>query len=209
MKRILFIAVFASGGVLVGTSRAPGQITIRTPFVRVQIGPGVSVQAPGVNLYVPPRAPAVVVQPPGAPPAGANLAPLEVLPPPGKLAPAAKGEVPGAVPPAPLQPPAGKLAPAVKGEAPGAVPPAPLQPPQLPTLEQFASSFKPKAGSYEVDLINPVSKQPTKVRFTLPEGTPTKVQVRPHEIEFRYGIMQFVRIEFDKDGAQVVTRTAR
>jgi hypothetical protein len=182
MKRILLIGTFALGGVFLGTSRAPAQIYIRAPFVRVQIGPGVSVQAPGVNLFIPP-APVVVASPPvtftPAAPGAKPAPPLELLPPPTKLAPAAPAA------------------------------PAPVQAPQLPTLAQFASTFNPKAGSYEVDLINPVTQEPAKVRFTLPEGLPTKVNVRANDIEFRYGALQFVRIEFDKDGAQVITRTAR
>jgi hypothetical protein len=32
------------------------------------------------------------------------------------------------------------------------------------------------------------------------------VNVRRDEIEFRYGVLRFVRIEFDKDGAQVISR---
>jgi hypothetical protein len=82
----------------------------------------------------------------------------------------------------------------------------PAQPLQPMTLDQFAKTFQAKGGSYDVDLINPVTNQPTKVRFTLPEGAPRNVHVRPNEIEFRYGVLRFVRIEFDKDGAQVVSR---
>jgi hypothetical protein len=44
------------------------------------------------------------------------------------------------------------------------------------------------------------------VRFSLPEGTPRRVVVRENEIEFRYGLRQFVRIQFDEDGALVTSR---
>jgi hypothetical protein len=109
------------------------------------------------------------------------------------------GEPPPMVPP----PPTVEVAP-----KPGPVndTPIPLQPAKAPTLEQFAKTFQARPGSYEVDVINPVTNQPTRVRFTLPDGTPKSVNVRPNEIVFRYGPLRFVRIEFDKDGAQVVSR---
>jgi hypothetical protein len=88
-------------------------------------------------------------------------------------------------------------------------PPVPSQAAAIMTLQQFAASFKPRGGSFDVDLINPVTKQPTKVHFTLPEGTPKRVIVNAQEVEFRYGLLHFVRIEFDRDGAQVVTRAVR
>jgi hypothetical protein len=74
------------------------------------------------------------------------------------------------------------------------------------TIEQFAKSFQPKEGNYEVTLVNPVTNQPTTVRFTLPEGAPRRVNVSRNEIEFSYGLRRFVRIQFDRDGAEVVTR---
>jgi len=73
------------------------------------------------------------------------------------------------------------------------------------TLEQFAGSFEPKPGNYEVTLRNPITGVPTLVRFTLPEGTP-RVLLRPREIEFDYGVGRFVRIHFDRGGATVSTR---
>jgi hypothetical protein len=44
------------------------------------------------------------------------------------------------------------------------------------------------------------------VRFTLPEGTPTRVQLLPDGVEFTYGPRRFVRIQFDDDGAFVTSR---
>ena len=38
------------------------------------------------------------------------------------------------------------------------------------------------------------------------DGTPRRVMVRRNEIEFDYGLRRFVRIEFDQDGAQVISR---
>jgi hypothetical protein len=178
MKGIILASSLAAA-CLIGASEAQAQVFIRAPFVRVQVGPGVWVRAPFVNLFVPPAAPVY-----GYPPA--YVAPsspaVEVAP------------QPGVVPNAPAT------------QDPKLVIPAPAQPPQPMSLDQFAKTFQAKGGSYEVDLINPVTNQPTKVRFTLPDGTPRNVHVRPNEIEFRYGVLRFVRIEFDKDGAQVVSR---
>jgi hypothetical protein len=85
-------------------------------------------------------------------------------------------------------------------------PPQPSKAVKVPTLEQFASTFQPKPGNYEVTILNPVTKQPETVRFSLPEGSPRRVQVRRTEIEFDYGIRRFVRIEFDKEGVMVTSR---
>jgi hypothetical protein len=74
------------------------------------------------------------------------------------------------------------------------------------TLQAFAKSFQAREGSYQVKIINPVTKSPTTVRFSLPEGTPRRVTVRETEIEFFYGLRRFVRIQFDEDGALVTSR---
>ena len=50
------------------------------------------------------------------------------------------------------------------------------------------------------------TNQPTTVRFCLPEGTPRRVIVKRDSIEFVYGLRQWVRIEFDRDGATVTSR---
>ena len=185
MKRSLAIIAFALGCWMAAESSAQAQVFVRAPFVRVQVGPGVGIRAPFVNLWLPSN-PDPYYYPPGyvppAPPAGAvppaGLGP-EVAPPPALVAPKAGSDAP---------------------------PPAAGQQVQALTLDQFAKTFQAKAGSYEVDLVNPVTNQPTRVRFALPEGTPKNVHVRPREIEFRYGVLRFVRIEFDRDGAQVVSR---
>jgi hypothetical protein len=73
-------------------------------------------------------------------------------------------------------------------------------------METFAKQFQPRAGSYEVSMINPATGQPATVRFTLPEGMPKRVIVGRFHVEFFYGLRHFVRIEFDRDGAQVISR---
>jgi hypothetical protein len=160
------------------------QVYVRAPFVRVGVGNGVFVQAPYVNLYVPPTGP--VVYPYGPP--------IILAPPPGN----GPFLPPQPQPIQPIQP----VPPAKDDNA----PPLPVQPIQAPTLEGFAKSFQAKAGSYDVTMINPVTGQPTVVRFTLPEGSPKRVIVRRYEIEFFYGLRHFVRIEFDRDGATVISR---
>jgi hypothetical protein len=67
------------------------------------------------------------------------------------------------------------------------------------TVDEFARTFKPAPGSYEVPLIHPVTKAAVNVRFTLPEGTPKKVRVRRRELFFNYG-RHWVRIRFVAGG---------
>lgn len=179
MKRMLFAFALALGYCSIAASAADAQVFVRAPFVRVQVGPGVWVRAPFVNLYVPPAGVTY-----GAPAGYAVPPAAEVLPFPAKDNAPAVNDPKVGPPPAPL----------------------PAQAEPVMSLAQFAKSFQAKAGSYEIDLINPVTNQPTRVRFTLPDGTPKRVEVRNNEIEFRYGPLRFVRIEFDKDGAQVVAR---
>jgi hypothetical protein len=108
------------------------------------------------------------------------------------------------VPPPP--PPPGKVAPPVD------VPGAELSPTPRPTqaspmtLDQFSKSFQARPGNHQVTIINPVTKTPTNVSFTLPEGTPRRVVVRRDQIVFNYGRLHFVRIDFDADGAMVTSR---
>jgi hypothetical protein len=85
-------------------------------------------------------------------------------------------------------------------------PKAPPPPAQGQTLDAFARSFQPKAGSFETTIINPVTNQPTAVKFSLPEGSPRRVVVTRDSVEFIYRIGQWVRIDFDRDGARVTSR---
>jgi hypothetical protein len=206
MKRILLALV----GLLAVNATASAQVFVRAPFVRVQTGPGVWVKAPFVDVFVPAAGPVIappplyVVPPPSiyVPPPPTNPPRIEVLPVP-QLAPA-----PLPVP-APGPQPAPTPVPVPVLNTPIDVAPPPVQAANIMTLNQFAASFKPRAGSFEVDLINPITKQPTKVRFTLPDGAPKRVIVDADEVEFRYGLFQFVRIGFTRDGAQVTTRLGR
>ncbi len=195
MKRTLFCTAMLMGWLGIA-SACEAQVFIRAPFVRVAVGDGVSVRAPFVNLWVPPDGPyygpnvygprIIYMQPPGVavqpqPNQPFPPQPLPVLPQPQVV---------------PVQP-----KPEIKDDA-----PVPIQPVQAPTLEAFSKSFTPKAGNYEVTILNPVSKQPTTVRFILPEGMPRRTHVTRDSIEFVYGLRQWVRIEFDRDGVQVTAR---
>ncbi len=199
MKRALVLSAAVLVGWLGWVSVSDAQVFIRVPFVRIAVGDGVAVRAPFVNVYVPPSGPVyygepiygprVIVSPPP---------PIFIRPMP------AAPEV--FVPPTPL--PANApipVIPAPQIQDPSA-PPQPLQPVQVMTHEAFARSFQPRAGSYDVMMINPISKRPTQVRFTLPEGTPRRVIVDRDEIEFFYGLRNFVRITFDREGAVVTSR---
>jgi hypothetical protein len=190
MKHTLWILACSVATVLAGSHAVQAQVYVRVPFVRVEVGGGgVAVRAPFVNLFVPP---------------GPTYYPGPVLVPgpmqlPGEFFPAPQ---PRLVPmPEPIP------APQPKFQVPDDGPPPPVQQgPMAMTAEAFVKSFQPKAGSYEVTILNPITKQPTPVRFTLPEGTPKRVNVNRREIEFFYGPRNFVRIEFDRDGAQVISR---
>jgi hypothetical protein len=182
MKRTLILGV-AVVTLLGMVSASQAQVFIRAPFVRVAVGDGVAVRAPFVNLYIPPSGPVYY----------APFGPRVIY-----------------MPPPPVvvqsQAPASEAVPAPKTPIVDTAPPAPAQPAQVTTLDSFAKSFQPKAGSYEVTLLNPVTKQPTAVRFLLPEGTPRRVHVTRDSIEFVYRIGQWVRIEFDREGAIVTSR---
>jgi hypothetical protein len=168
------------------------QVTIRAPFVRVQVGgPGVHVRAPFVNLFVP-STPDV------------HVTPRVHLMPPADPAPTFEAPAPEPVPERLKRAP--QVQPKPADVPPEDAPPAPAQPEQVLTLEQFAKAFQPKAGNYEVTLLNPVTRGATTVRFTLPEGTPRRVNLSRNEIEFDYGARRYVRIRFDRDGAEVSSR---
>ena len=192
MKRtmILSAAVLIGWLGLVATSQA--QVFVRAPFVRVAVGDGVYVRAPFVNLYIPGDGP--VYYPPVYGPRVIYMPPPVVQP----MPPAQNGfpaPVPQPLPPSPKMP----------NIDPNALP-QPVQPVQVPTLDSFAKSFQAKAGNYQVTILNPLTKQPNSVRFSLPEGTPRRVQVTRDSIEWHYGLRNWVRIEFDRDGATVISR---
>jgi hypothetical protein len=90
-----------------------------------------------------------------------------------------------------------------------AVQPPPPQP--LPTatkavtLADFARTFKPAPGTHDVYLIHPRTKEPVKVSFTLPEGSPKKVKAHARRLVFDYGKRHWVKIHFVARGKVRVT----
>jgi len=222
MFRFIALSMVTLASMLIGVSMASAQVYVRAPFVQVEVGgPGVYVRAPFVSLWIPGRGPVYQATPafsspppptaPGVfpPPVdpNANLGPGTGL----RLTPFGTQPV-NPPPPVPVNPAAPMqnlpLPQVVPGtDIPGATPPPP-QPLQTrhPTLPEFAKNFQAKAGNYDVTIINPITNQPTQVKFTLPEGSPRRVIVNRDEIEFRYSLRQWVRIEFDKDGAQITSR---
>jgi hypothetical protein len=178
-----------SGWVLCGLLLAAGagqagEVVLKTPFSFVRIAgkdrpaPGLVVQTPyfQVNktrlpVVIPVSQPTVLPQ--GEPVVVPPGQPVEVLPPPRRSG-------VGPVDPAPI-----------------VVPPTfPVRP---PTHAEFASSFRPLPGSYEVVLLHPFTGAPVKACFNLPPGQPKKVRVERDELEFDYGRYE-VEIRFNRDG---------
>ncbi len=166
---------------------ASAQVSVRAPFVRVDVGCGIYVRAPFVNLFIPTRTP------------------IYVAPPIERVAPGFVAPIPAPLDASPKPVKPVKPMPRADDNSDDAPPPAAKASSGL-TLDAFVKSFKPKAGSFEIELINPATNQPTTVRFTLPEGTPRRVHVSGREIEFDYGARRYVKIQFDSDGAVVITR---
>lgn len=117
---------------------------------------------------------------PVAPPVGVPLPP-----PTAPSAPVA----PGTPPPVPVEPLPPSPVPAVV--------PAPIS--RAPTLSEFAASFRPVPGRFEVVMEHPVTHLPVQVCFTLPPGTPRRVRVHRREIEFVYAHCR-VEIRFLHNG---------
>ncbi len=68
------------------------------------------------------------------------------------------------------------------------LPVTPTPPPTVvkaPTLEEFAASFKPAAGTYEVTIQHSRTCCPVTICFTLPPGCP-KVCLHRHQLDFEY-----------------------
>lgn len=164
-------------GLFLSVTGAQAQVSIRAPFVRVDVGPpggGVNVRAPFVNVNVPPKyaPPPVVVYPV-----------QQVQPAP--YVPQFQPQVPPVVQPQPGQfqpmeiPPPNVL----PGTSPGSV----LLKTKPMTHYEFAKAFVPTGGRYEVDLVHPgCCENVVHVCFNLPPGCP-RVHVGNRYIEYDYG----------------------
>src|SRR5262245_12268487 len=127
MFRTFVLASLSVAGVLGLASPGEADVVVQAPFVRVQVGPGVHVCAPFVNLHLPGACSLCSYAVPAVadlgPPALPTPKPLPTDPIPGIL----PGNGNGVLPP------------------PGAVHPM--------TLREFADHFHGGAGNYEVLLI--------------------------------------------------------
>jgi hypothetical protein len=134
MRRTFLYALLALAACAAWASSGRADWLVRAPFVTVRGGPGVSVQAPFVDIQV-------------------------------------GGSVPVAPLPAPMVP----------------VPPPPPRPAavHVPTLEEFAATFRPAPGTYEVTILHSRTCCPVTICFTLPPGCP-QVCVHKHQLDFQY-----------------------
>jgi hypothetical protein len=73
------------------------------------------------------------------------------------------------------------------------------------THREFADTFKPAPGTYDVVLLHPVTNKPVQVTFTLPPGVVYNVRTFPRQINFDYGHRRDVTIRFLADGRVRVT----
>lgn len=68
------------------------------------------------------------------------------------------------------------------------------------TLDEFACSFNPAPGHYEVVMVHPCTGCPVKVCFDLPCRCAKKVKVSKTCLEIRYGLCKAVVVRFTPDG---------
>jgi hypothetical protein len=173
MVRICSCSLVALTSLLLWVSSAPAQVYVRAPFVSVWVGPPGS---PG-GVYV--RAPFVSVHVDRRPP-------MVVMP-----------AQPPAQAPVPANPDDGTLLPPPRLLTPGTAPQDGSV--RVPSVEEFAASFRPVPGSYEVAMIHPLTGTPVTVQFTLPPGRTPKISVHRRELEFDYGERD-VSIRFQRGG---------
>jgi hypothetical protein len=67
------------------------------------------------------------------------------------------------------------------------------------THREFAATFRPVPGNYEVTLLHPYTHRPVMVRFTLPPGRIKEVDADRSEIRFDYGHWE-LEVHFKRDG---------
>jgi hypothetical protein len=188
MPRIITAGMWTLGSIAVLAMSAQADVVIRGPFgrqvvvpapVEVRVGPGVMV-APGKVVYPAPALPApsrepVIVSKP-APVVRPDME-GDTLPPPKVLAP---GPGVGGLP----------------------VPVPAVVTPILP--RDFAKSFRPAPGNYEVTFLHPINRKPVTVDFSLPPGNP-RVSYCCNSLRFDYG-RHDVEIRFQLGGRVRVTQ---
>jgi hypothetical protein len=170
MTRTLATWVLSMGTCALLAAPAPGDVVVRGPFGGqiVVWSPSDVRVAPGGVVVVPVTPAPVVVPVTPAPP----MSPPQPVP------------LPAQPIPVPLQQP-----------QPAIVVPAP----KAPVLPQdFARTFQPRAGTYDVVFIHPRTNQPVSVAFDLPAGDP-RVSWIGNSLVFDYGRHE-VEIRFQIGG---------
>jgi hypothetical protein len=183
MRNALRFWLLALAALAGAAAPARADVDIHVPFVAVHVGGGVFVRAPFVRVQAP--RPVVIVPGPGP----TVAPPTDVLPPPARF---------GDPIPVPLPKP-GQTDYSVPVPLPSGVAP------RLLTHREFAETFRPAPGNYDVTLLHPVTNKPVQVTFTLPEGEARKVRSFPRQINFDYGGRRDVSIRFLADGRVRVT----
>jgi len=176
MKRLILLGALA----LTTTAQAP--VVVRAPGGYVEVGPAVIVRAWGVEVFVPRRS-VKPLPPPAVPP----MKPVSTAPLDPSVPPVPKEEDLLLPPPIPV---------------PGAreKPATPVAVTRAVTLGDFVSSAKPfKPGMYDVVLLHPYTNRPVKVQFELPVS-PRRVNVTKTRIEFRWGLLKGMDVQFEPDG---------
>ena len=90
--------------------------------------------------------------------------------------------------------------------APTLVPPpasVPAVPVRYLTHREFAATFQPLPGNYEVMMIHPFTRRPVKVCFSLPPGRICEVDADRSELRFDYGKWE-LEVHFKRDGRVVL-----
>jgi hypothetical protein len=82
---------------------------------------------------------------------------------------------------------------------PPVVPALPVVPGRVPTVAEFAATFQPVAGNYEITLQHPFTGYPVKVCLTLPPGCAKARVHHRRRLEFDYG-KRGVNVVFDRRG---------
>lgn len=113
---------------------------------------------------------------------------------------------PSRLAPTPLRQPEELPSPLQLSPSPAYVP-APTTVPVVParymTHREFAATFRPAPGNYEVMMIHPYTHCPVKVCFSLPPGCIKEVDADRNELRFDYGKWE-LEVHFKRDGRVVL-----
>jgi hypothetical protein len=164
-----FLCLTSLGALLGTAGPAPAQVFVRVPFVRVAVDQPPPLERRGALER---RGFFPLIDVWSAPP------PVIVVP----------------VVPAPEPPLVGvPVVPAPEPAVPAVPPAAPL------SHYEFARTFQPAPGSYDLTLTHTRTLAPVRVNFTLPPGTP-RVRALPNALVFEYPNRQEVEVRFAVGG---------